>query len=221
MRPRGVALLLALVAAPGVLGAQLPGVAHRNAGVTRGLQLAVEAGFPNDQSYVGTAFGGSAAFGIGLVGITATATTWERDFGTVAGRDRSFGVGATGNLRLLGGPLVPLSITLQAGAARWTEPFPSGDVIADETISAYPVGLGFALVIPSPIVSLKPWLAPRVQWTVLPGDERSTDVGVGGGIDLGFINGTSIRGAYDRVFIEGADRTVWSVGLAHSLRVGR
>lgn len=221
MRPRGLVALLTLTLAPGLLDAQLPGVAHRNAGVTRGLQLAVEAGFPNDPVSVGTAFGGSAAFGLGLVGITATATTWEQDFGTVEGRDRSFGVGATGNLRLLGGPLVPLSVTLQAGAALWTERYASGDVIADETIRAYPIGLGFALVIPSPIVSLKPWLAPRVQVTMLPGDARSTDVGLGGGIDLGFINGTSVRGAYDRVFLEGSDRSVWSVGLAHSLRVGR
>lgn len=221
MRRRGFALLLVLVIVPGGLGAQLPGVAHRNAGVTRGLQLAVEAGFPNAPAHAGTAFGASAAFGIGLVGITATASTWEQDFGTPAGRIRSSGAGATGNLRLLGGPLVPLSVTLQAGAARWTETYPSGDLLADETITAYPVGLGFALVIPSPIVSFKPWLAPRLQWTDREAAGSSMDAALGGGIDLGFINGTSIRGGYDRIFTEGADRTVWSVGLAHSLRVGR
>lgn len=212
---------LALLGAPAAALAQPPGIAHRNAGVARGLQLAIEAGFPDDAVTVGTAFGATAAVGVGVVGLTATVTTWEADYGFGAEPSREFGYGATANLRLFGGPLVPLSITLQAGAARWTETILIDDIVWDETITTVPVGLGFALTIPSPILSLKPWLAPRIQWTERSEVGRRSDPALSGGIDLGFINGASLRGAYDRIFTDGGDRTVWSVGIAHSLRMGR
>lgn len=214
-------LLLAGLIVPGTLVAQLPGIAHRNAGVTRGLQLAAEVGFPNAAHIDGAAFGGTAAFGVGLIGFTASVTTWQADWGTGSDPAREYAVGATGNYRLLGGPLVPLAVTLQAGVGRWTESAPSGSIMTDQTTTSVPVGLGFALTIPSPIVSFKPWLAPRVQWTDRSEFGSTSDFAIGGGIDLGFINGTAIRGAYDRVFTDGQDRSVWSVGLAHSLGVGR
>jgi hypothetical protein len=214
-------LVLAGLVVPGTLVAQLPGIAHRNAGVTRGLQLAAEVGFPNAASIDGAAFGGTAAFGVGLIGFTASVTTWQADWGISPDPSREYALGATGNYRLLGGPLVPLAVTLQAGVGRWTESAPLGDIMAEQTTTSVPVGLGFALTIPSPIVSFKPWLAPRLQWTDRSEFGSTSDFAIGGGIDLGFINGTSIRGAYDRVFTDGQDRSVWSVGLAHSLGVGR
>jgi hypothetical protein len=214
-------LLLAGLVVPGTLVAQLPGIAHRNAGVARGLQLAGEVGFPNAETVDGAAFGATAAFGVGLIGITATVTTWATDWGLGSGSIREYAVGATGNYRLLGGPLVPLSVTLQAGVGRWTETIVMADIAAEERVTSVPVGLGFALTIPSPVVSFRPWLAPRLQWTDRSGVGSTTNFALGGGLDLGFINGTSIRGAYDRVFTDGQDRSVWSVGLAHSLGVGR
>lgn len=223
MNPVARVILLAGLVVPGTLVAQLPGIAHRNAGVTRGLQVAAEVGFPNDPSSDGAAFGGTAAFGVGLIGFTASVTTWAADWGLTSTTTREYAVGATGNYRLLGGPLVPLSVTLQAGAGRWTETRVMDDIVADETVTvtSVPVGVGFALTIPSPIVSFKPWLAPRLQWTDRSQLGSTSDFALGGGIDLGFINGTSIRGAYDRVFTDGQDRSVWSVGLAHSLGIGR
>ena len=77
------------------------------------------------------------------------------------------------------------------------------------------------------MVSLKPWLAPRVQWTRLSGDggdgggTESADAAISAGIDLGFINGIAVRGMYDRVLNDGIDASVWSVGLGYSLRIGR
>lgn len=221
MNRRARLLLLAGLVLPGALVAQIPGIAHRNAGVNRGLQLAAEVGFPNAATVDGAAFGATAAFGVGLLGFTATVTTWAADWGLSSSTAREYAVGATGNYRLLGGPLVPLSVTLQAGAGRWTETILMDDIVADETVTSVPVGLGFALTIASPVVSFKPWLAPRLQWTDRAELGSSSDFALGGGVDLGFINGTSVRGAYDRVFNDGEDRSVWSVGLAHALRVGR
>lgn len=214
-------LLLAGLVLPGTLAAQLPGIAHRNAGVSRGLQLAAEVGFPNAAFIDGAAFGGTAAFGVGLLGFTASVTTWQADWGISADPAREYALGATGHFRLLGGPLVPLAVTLQAGVGRWTETILTDDIVSDQATTSVPVGLGFALTIPSPIVSFKPWLAPRLQWTDRAEFGSTSHFALGGGLDFGFINGTSIRGAYDRVFTDGQDRSVWSVGLAHALGVGR
>ncbi|MFN2316370.1 MAG: hypothetical protein ABR602_06765, partial [Gemmatimonadales bacterium] len=81
MNPLSRVLVLAGLVVPGTLVAQLPGIAHRNAGVTRGLQLAAEVGFSNAAQIDGAAFGGTAAFGVGLIGFTASVTTWQADWG--------------------------------------------------------------------------------------------------------------------------------------------
>jgi len=86
-----------------------------------------------------------------------------------------------------------------------------------------PVGLGIALVIPNPVFAIKPWVAPRLDITrstesgggtaaaVTTTDSR---FGISGGIDLGFLNGFSIRAMYDRVYLgRGVHPTVISVGL--------
>ncbi len=72
-------------------------------------------------------------------------------------------VGATGNLRVFGGPLVPLSVTLQGGVgyAKPDDSFLPGGANIKQW--RFPVGVGFALTIPNPALSIKPWLAPRVD----------------------------------------------------------
>lgn len=222
MRSRTLTLLFlagALVAPAGLL-AQVAGLPLRNAGVTRGLTLAADVGFPNDVSGLGTSYGASAGLGLGLVGVSATVARIDpvnRAAGVTA-------LGMTANLRLIGGPLVPFFATLQAGIGRGTSVSVEGN---DRVVYSYPVGLGLGWTIASPIVSLRPWLAPRVQWTstgpagtYLDTTTRS-DPAISGGIDLGFINGISVRGMYDRVFADGDDSSVWSVGLGYSLRILR
>ena len=69
-------------------------------------------GFPNDEAGGGTAYGVTGAGpASGPFGATATLSTFNPD--GPGGSDVS--VGGTLNYRLLGGPLVPLSVTLQGG----------------------------------------------------------------------------------------------------------
>lgn len=214
--PRAL-LLLGCLLLPGSLAGQVAGLPLRNAGLSRGLHLGAEIGFPNDALGLGTAVGATGGLGVGLLGFTATVARWgypDLDGSTVA-------FGGTASLRLIGGPLVPFAATLQAGLSRQDVAVSVG---ADRQVTILPVGLGLALTIPSPVVSLKPWLAPRVQVTRtrvpgLAGTTSSTDLGMSGGVDLGFINGVSIRGAYDRLFTEGTDGSVWSLGLGYSIRI--
>ncbi len=203
------ALLALLGLAPsGGLAAQVAGLPVRNAGVGTGIGIAVDAGFPNGAYGKGWAIGATGAAGLGPFGVTASVSHWKP-----TGASSVNSVGATANLKIFGGPLVPLSVTLQAGAARTHEGI--------TTTWHAPVGLGLALVIPNPVFSIKPWVAPRVDVarTTTSGSTSSTDThfGISAGVDLGFLSGISFRAMYDRVQGDGHP-SILSLGLG--LRVG-
>ncbi len=217
---RGALLAVLLAAAAAPLRGQVLGLPVRNAGLPRGLSVAADLGVPNDASGLGTTYGASAGIGLGMLGLTATIARADR-----SGQAAVTAAGLTANWRLVGGPLVPFSATIQAGVGRWNNgPSVEG---GDVTTTSYPIGLGLGWTIASPVVSLKPWLAPRLQWTRVSTDGtygggiNHTDPAISGGIDLGFINGITVRGMYDRVLNDGIDASVWSVGMGYSLRIGR
>jgi hypothetical protein len=133
-------------------------------------------------------------------------------------------VAATRNLKEIVGPLIPLSVTLQAGAGRYTESGTSieGDAFDTKTWH-FPVGVGIALTIPNPVFAIKPWVAPRLDITRVTASDggtastistTDTHFGVSAGVDLGFLNGLSIRAMYDRVMLgHGVTPGVMSLGL--------
>ncbi len=102
-----VALLA--VAAAGAEG-QVLGLPVVNNGVPTGIAFAADVGFSNEDAGKGTTIGGSAAFGIGLLGVTGSVARFDpRDDDAIT----SVGVSAT--LRLFGGPLIPFRVLLQGG----------------------------------------------------------------------------------------------------------
>ena len=158
------ALLLAMTAllAPEAR-AQVRGIPVYNSGVSTGLALAGEFGVPNHASGGGIAYGASARVGFGPLGVTATGIRLDPS-GTGG---NSVGVGATANLKILGGPLIPLSVTLQGGAGyarNHVIALPSGGSSTDPVTEwRFPVGVGIAMTLPNPVLAIKPWIAPRVD----------------------------------------------------------
>jgi hypothetical protein len=216
-RTRLLALLLITAAGhAGGLLAQVDGLPVRNAGVGTGVGIAADVGFPSASAGKGIAFGGTGSVGLGPLGFTASAATWNPKG---AGKNVT-SVGATGNLKIIGGPLIPLSLTLQAGAGYNKISFTGTEPVTTKTLHL-PVGVGLALTIPNPVFSIKPWVAPRldlVRRTIesdTPAETNTdSDFGISGGIDLGFLNGLTIRAMYDRVFRgEGNSPSVLSFGL--------
>ena len=210
------ARLIALIAfgaagGTGGLAAQVAGLPVRNAGIGTGIGIAADVGFPNTDGGKGIAIGATGAIGLGPLGVTATVATWnpKGPGGSVES------VGATGNLKIFGGPLIPVSVTLHAGAAR----FKSGPA----TSWHLPVGVGLALTIPNPVFSIKPWLAPRLDIsrtkiaagaTTPSTSDTETDFGISGGVDFGFLSGLAVRVMYDRVSAGGGHTpSVLSLGL--------
>lgn len=222
MQPRMVGAF-ALVAVLGGLAperadAQVAGLPVYNSGVPRGLGLSGEVGFANDDAGKGTAFGLIGRAGLGAFGATAMISTFNPD--GPPGSDVS--VGATANLKVFGGPLIPLSVTLQGGIG-YHKP-DDGVLLADDVSQVrFPVGLGIALTIPNPALAIRPWLAPRVDVvrTSVDGDANTeTNFALSGGVEFNTLSGFGAHAAYDLTFAD-ADRRpgVLGLGLHYNFRV--
>jgi hypothetical protein len=219
-------VILALTFGAAPLSAQNPGLPVYNLGVPRGIGLYGDLGFPNDAAGKGTAYGVTGRAGFGDIGVTATLSA-----DNPKGADGSdVAVGGTLNYRLLGGPLVPLSVTLQAGASyskpgeNFVTPPGSGGVsVQEHDLYHFPIGIGFALVIPNPVLAIHPWLAPRVDivHTKASGvSNTDTNFGLSGGLEFNLLNGFGIQVAYDRVFAKDvADPAAFGVGAHYTFRV--
>lgn len=213
---RAIFASLAVVTA-GVWGrdaaAQVPGLPVYNGGFSTGFTLAGTVGFTGGDSQTGDgkAYGVSGTLGVGVFALTAIVSRFDPS-GTA---DGATSVGGNASLKIFGGPLIPLAVYVQGGVSRHTED--AGTVSA--TVTNVPVGLGLALTIPSPVFAIKPWVAPRLQFTRLSTGTTSdtdTDFGLSAGVDLTMLNGLGFRAGYDMV--NGDDPTV-SVGLSYSIRI--
>lgn len=211
-----VVLALTLGASPA--RAQNPGLPVYNIGVPRGIGIYGDVAFPGDAGGGGTAYGLTTRAGFGLLGATATLSSLNPD--GPGGSDVS--VGGTLNYRLLGGPLVPLSVTLQGGLSYAK---PGDGLLPGEDVTAYrvPVGVGFALVIPNPVLAIHPWLAPRVDIDHRKSGSSSdteTNFALSGGLEFNFLNGFGLHAAYDRVFAKDvADPSTFGIGAHYGFRV--
>jgi len=215
---RAAVLAVVLAVGAGPLAAQARGIPVYNNGVPRGIGLYGDVGFPNDDAGGGTAFAVTGRAGFGAFGATATLSSYNPD-GPV-GSETS--VGATGNYRVFGGPLVPLLVTLQAGVGYAK---PDTGVLPDDDITEwhFPIGVGFTLTIPNPALAIKPWLAPRVDIVQLSPDEgdgtTNTEFGLSGGVEFNLLSGLGFHAAYDAVFSEGTPG-VFGLGAHFNFRTG-
>lgn len=192
-RSAGLLLGLALVLA-GPAAAQAPGFPVYGGGFAPMLDLEGIIGIPGSTSPTGggVALGARGTVAVGRVGVSAMV---GRLFASGNTPDATV-YGAMAGAKLVGDALSPFSLYLQGGVGTRTFDVP------DRERLEFPVGVAASLVIPTPIVSVKPWVAPRahVIRTTADGDTTSaTEFAVGAGIDLTLIGGMALRAAYDRI----------------------
>ena len=221
------AVLGAIVAGAALAGgaasadAQVRGIPVYNAGVPRGIGVYGDVGFSNDDAGGGTAYAVTGRAGFGPFGATAMLSTYNPD----GPADSDLYVGATLNYRIFGGPLVPLAVTLQGGIgyAKAEDPDVAALPDDDETELRFPVGVGFALTIPNPVLAIKPWLAPRLDFVRRsgPGVDASTnsEFALSGGLELNTLGGFGLHATYDAIFDEGRTPGVFGVGAHYTFRV--
>ena len=213
-----IALAAALAGVAPSAAAQVRGIPVYNAGVPRGIGIYGDVGFPNDEGGGGTGSGVTGRAGFGVFGATAILSSYNPD----GPGDSDLSVGATLNYRVFGGPLVPLSVTLQGGIG-YAKPEDGTLPDLDVTQLRFPIGVGFALTIPNPALAIKPWLAPRidiVRTSVEEADaETDSEFGLSGGIELNTLGGFGVHATYDAIFADGGTPGVFGVGAHYTFRV--
>jgi hypothetical protein len=198
--------------------AQVQGIPVYNSGIAGGIALYGDVGFANTNGVgKGTALGLTGRAGFGPLGATAILATFNPN----GAGDNYVSVGATLNYKFFGGPLIPLSATLQAGVGYAK---PRGVLLPNNDVKdlRFPIGVGIALTIPNPALAIKPWIAPRLDISRLSGGGTTTTVtnfGLGGGLELNLLNGFGLHAAYDRVFADGGDPGVFGVGAHYAFQV--
>jgi hypothetical protein len=211
------ALALVLAAAP--LAAQAPGLPIRAGGILPGLELAATVGFTGADSRTGdgTAWAGSVAYGVQRLGLTGMLGTVSRANG--GGSDVTWG--ALASFRVIGGALQTFAVTAFGGYGYFKQP--SFDQLGQypppgpgQFGSGYfPVGLDVSLTIPTPVVSIRPWLSPRYEFESVDratGSESESTFGGSAGVDLRFVRGFGLRVMWDK--LDGRDQTI-GLGAAY------
>jgi hypothetical protein len=200
------------------LAAQVRGIPVYNAGVPRGIGVYGDVGFSNDEAGGGTAYAATGRAGFGPFGATAMLSTYNPD----GPADSDLSVGATLNYRVFGGPLVPLAVTLQGGIGYAK---PDGGALFDEDMTElrFPVGVGLALTIPNPVLAIKPWLAPRLDFVRHSGEgidpDTNSEFALSGGLELNTLGGFGLHATYDAIFDETGTPGVFGVGAHYTFRV--
>jgi hypothetical protein len=126
-----------------------------------------------------------------------------------------------GRLAVLRAATSPFRAGVFIGTAILRRETPARDRTVDE--GRVPLGADFAFVLPTPIVTLAPWVAPRIQYTGGSGPTaaaRGTHAAFATGVELELPNGLGFRLAYDRVLLTGDDEATFGIGLSYSFQPG-
>lgn len=144
------------------------------------------------------AFGGSVRLGLPMVSVGVGAAVYDPKVTTQGNEVQYAGTAA---FKVFGSPLVPVAVSLQAGAGYLKV---GSGTFATKSVSV-PIGVGVALNVPTPGASIEPWLAGRVHLnsvssgTVAGGSISGTQLGYGasGGLSVGTPIGFGFHVAFD------------------------
>ena len=182
-----IAAALPLVGLATAARAQLSGIpVYYNPRGGVGVGVAGDLGFPGSKAGGGTAYGVSGSLGAGS--LTLTAMVGSRSFENTSAQP-SFGGNAS--VRLLGGGFLPAAVAVQAGFGT----IKAGGV----RTNTVPVGLGVSF--DPPLFPLKPWIAPRYEFTQLTGlaggNKSASSFRVSAGVNFNLLLGLGVHAAVD------------------------
>jgi hypothetical protein len=181
-----------------------------------GLTLALDFGSTLNLKYDGVKYvvggasvkpnnlGARATLGLPLITVGVGVGIFNPDL-TVAGVSADKETQFMGNaaLKIFSPPLVPVGISVQAGAGYLQQGSGTGSV---KTISV-PIGLGVAIKPPTPGVSVEVWGAPRLQFNAVSvsggGSRAQAGIGASGGVNLGMPMGLGLHLAVDYTKMSG------------------
>jgi hypothetical protein len=166
----------------------------------------------NKASLKGNYFGARATFGLPIVAITASVGSFKPNGATSS----AMPVGGDVAVIVVRGPAVPLTVALQGGVRYYRQ--------SGTQIYHVPAGLALTLNVPSPGVSVEPWVAPRLDYTrVSVGgvSESATRPGASAGLNVGLPAGVGFHVAIDYVnhLVFGGSPLIVGAGVHYAIRV--
>lgn len=232
--------------APGTARAQIEGMPlFTNPNYGTGVRIHADLGLPTDK---GTSLGsynviqGGATFALGPVGLGANVGMTSNDFKTVTSGATTADIGsqhkvtasALAQLRVMGGGIVPLSLSAFAGASIDVSPYNFGSsfsslpqAIQDSIKGMNPqlllIPVGVSVGFKVPVLGLSVWGAPRINFLrVLNCPSGMTCSGKSDfrwalGADMPILGILSIRAAYDSGKIAGETVNYFGVGASIGL----
>ena len=203
-----VVALVALAAAP--LAAQFQGMPMWNSpkGGT-GVTVSADLGVPNEDLGKGTAFGVRGTLGLANLSVTAGFATWTPD----GAPDAYSSIGGNAAFRVIGGSLLPVALNLQVGAARVPE------ANGDSALTRITAGAGVSAKVPTPGVSIEPYLSLTNRWYATSGIDTESNFGwtIGANASFGMFG---LHAAYDSEdWGSGVTTGVFGVGAHVQLKV--
>jgi hypothetical protein len=199
-----IAAALPLVAGATAARAQLAGIpVYFNPRGGTGIGVAANLGFPNNNAGGGWAYGLAGSFGTGPVTLTAMAGAW-----TPKGFSAQTSFGADVAYKVFGGGLLPVAVGVQAGFGSVKAPI---STTATATRTTIPVGVGISF--DPPLFPLKPWIAPRVDFTSVSGGGSSATFHVSAGVNFNLLLGLGVHAAADWGKIKGTNQTGLILGV--------
>lgn len=119
-----------------------------------GITFNGDVGIPNNNGGKGTAFGVRGSLGLANLSLTAGVVSWKPSLAT----DNVTSVGGNAAFRVIGGSLIPVALNIQVGAAR------AGAANTDSALTRLTAGAGIAVSVPTPGISIEPYLSITNRW---------------------------------------------------------
>jgi hypothetical protein len=118
-----------------------------------GVTINGDLGMPNNNGK-GTAFGARATLGLANLALTAGVVSWKPS----GQPDNVTSIGGNAAFKVIGGSLIPVALNLQLGAAR------AGAANGDSALTRLTAGAGIAVSVPTPGISIEPYLSITNRW---------------------------------------------------------
>ncbi len=119
-----------------------------------GVTVNGDVGIPNNNGGKGTAFGARGTLGLANLSLTAGVVSWKP-----SGKpDNVTSIGGNAAFKVIGGSLIPVALNLQIGAAR------AGAANGDSATTRLTAGAGVAVSVPTPGISIEPYLSITNRW---------------------------------------------------------
>lgn len=165
-----------------------------------GVTINGDVGMPKDK---GTAFGARATLGLANLSVTAGLVSWKPS----GQPDNVTSVGGNAAFKIIGGSLIPVALNLQIGAAR------AGAANNDSATTRVTAGGGIAVSLPTPGISIEPYLSVTNRWykaSGVAGTNSNLGWTLGANANFGMFG---VHLAYDSENYGGLIGTVGTFGL--------